>query len=149
MLNSAVHIQTKSPYDLIQERYLDDPWKIMIVCIMLNLTRGCQVKGVIEEFFLKYPTPDACSQANMDELIRIIKPLGLWKRRSGSLIKFSTAWLGQWKDVRELPGIGAYAYDAWQIFVEGAIMDPEQVHDHKLKDYTAWACVMDRTVQLQ
>lgn len=136
---SSLHLQQKSPYDLIQERYLDDPWRIMIVCIMLNLTRGCQVKGVIEEFFRKYPTPEQCAAADHDELTALIKPLGLWKRRDGSLVKFSTAWLGQWKDVRDLPGIGDYAYDAWQIFVEGAVPSPVQVHDHKLKDYSAWA----------
>lgn len=142
------HMLVRSPYDLIQERYVGDPWRIMVVCIMLNLTRGCQVKGVVDSFFTKYPTPDACAAADMDELIKVIKPLGLWKRRAISLVKFSNAWLGQWKDIRDLPGIGSYAYDAWQIFVEGTVPSPTQVHDHKLKEYAAWARPqMDRKVQ--
>lgn len=146
MVSNTAHLQLRSPYDLIQERYLGDPWRIMIVCIMLNLTRGCQVKGVIDEFFKAYPTPEACATAHAGPIIEIIKPLGLWQRRTSTLIRFSTAWLGQWKDVRDLPGIGDYAYDAWQIFVEGTVPSPAQVHDHKLKDYSAWAhsLVVDR-----
>ena len=140
VVESRKHLDQKSPYDLIQERYLDDPWRIMIVCIMLNLTRGRQVKDVINQFFEKYPTPQKCAEAHTDDLTEIVRSLGMWQKRTMTLIKFSQEWInGPWGDVSDLFGIGKYARDAWAIFVECRIPEPETINDGKLKLYAEWA----------
>ena len=41
---------------LLQEIYQDDPWKMLVCCILLNLTKRQQVDGIRHELFSKYPT---------------------------------------------------------------------------------------------
>ena len=55
-------------------------------------------------------------EADEDELSEILKPLGLYRRRAKTLIKFSWMWVNGFNDVMELHGIGQYAKDSWEIF---------------------------------
>ena len=101
---------------LLQEIYQDDPWKMLVCCILLNLTRRQQVDGIRDELFDKYPTEYEMMEADEDELSEILKPLGLYRRRAKTLIKFSWMWVNGFSDVTELYGIGQYARDSWEIF---------------------------------
>ncbi|RYF33356.1 MAG: hypothetical protein EOO38_30230, partial [Cytophagaceae bacterium] len=74
---------------LIQHDYVDDPWKVLVCCLLLNRTGGQQVRNVIKEFFGKYPTPEAMLAAEHDEVVGVIKPLGLYNRRAKLLKEFS------------------------------------------------------------
>ena len=62
---------------LLQEIYQDDPWKMLVCCILLNLTKRQQVDEVRHELFTKYPTEYEMMEANEDELANILQPLGL------------------------------------------------------------------------
>ena len=104
---------------ILQELYIDDPWKMMVGCILLNQTTRKQVDGVRSVLFDMYSTPEEMSKAREDVLSDIIAPLGLQNRRARTLKMFSKDWLLDWDDVSELYGIGKYAKDSWQIFVEG------------------------------
>jgi hypothetical protein len=33
-------VPRRTPYNLIQERYAPDPWKVMAICMLLNRTKG-------------------------------------------------------------------------------------------------------------
>jgi|TARA_B100000900_G_C20357407_1_gene624881 methyl-CpG-binding domain protein 4 len=101
---------------LLQEIYQEDPWKMLVCCILLNLTKRQQVDGVRHELFSKYPTEYEMMEADEDELSEILKPLGLYRRRAKTLIKFSWMWVCGFNDVKELHGIGQYAKDSWEIF---------------------------------
>ena len=101
---------------LLQEIYQEDPWKMLVCCILLNLTKRQQVDGVRHELFSKYPTEYEMMEANEEELSEILKPLGLYRRRAKTLIKFSWMWANGFNDVSELYGIGEYARDSWEIF---------------------------------
>ena len=101
---------------LLQEIYQDDPWKMLVCCILLNLTKRQQVDGIRHELFSKYPTEYEMMEADEDELSEILKPLGLYRRRAKTLIKFSWMWVNGFNDVMELHGIGQYAKDSWEIF---------------------------------
>ena len=101
---------------LLQEIYQDDPGKMLVCCILLNLTKRQQVDGVRHELFSKYPTEYEMMEAEEDELSEILKPLGLYRRRARTLIKFSWMWVNGFTDVMELHGIGQYAKDSWEIF---------------------------------
>ena len=91
---------------LLQEVYQDDPWKMMVCCILLNLTKRQQVDGVRHELFDKYPTEYEMMEADEEELSEILKPLGLYNRRAKTLIKFSWMWVNGFSDVKELYGVG-------------------------------------------
>jgi len=101
---------------LLQEIYQDDPWKMLVCCILLNLTKRQQVDGIRHKLFDKYPTEYKMIEADEDELSEILKPLGLYRKRAKTLIKFSWMWVNGFSNVMELYGIGQYARDSWEIF---------------------------------
>ena len=101
---------------LLQEIYRDDPWKMLVCCILLNLTKRTQVDGIRHELFNRYPTPEKMSKANQEELSELLQPLGLYNRRANTLVRFSEDWINGFTDVKDLYGIGQYAKDSWEIF---------------------------------
>jgi len=111
----------KSPYNLLQEKLYEDPWKIFVCCIFCNLTRRVQAEPVFWETLKKWPTPEALANASAYELIKVISHLGLSERRSRALIRMSYDYIhADWKDdPTVLYGIGKYASDAYHIFCSG------------------------------
>lgn len=128
-----------SPYSLIQEELKTDGWRMLVACIMLNQTSITQVRQVIWKFFETYPTPFDLADANHSDVVTIISPLGLQNRRATHLIQMSLAWLDDWKDPLELPGVGKYAKDSWTIFIEGKLLPEDEVDDKELKNFVRWA----------
>jgi endonuclease III len=105
---------------LIQEIYREDPWKMLMGCIMLNLTNNVQVHPIIGNFFEKYPNPEAVIQANINDIVEDIRTLGLYNRRAKNMQNFSHDWLYKdWSKITECRGIGKYASDSYEIFING------------------------------
>ena len=114
-------IPPKSPYNLIQEQLWEDPWKIFVVCIFCNLTKRLTAEPYFWETLKRWPTPEKLSQANIHDLISLIKPLGLSQRRARALKRMSYEFIHKdWKDdPTTLYGIGKYGSDAYRIFCKG------------------------------
>ncbi len=104
---------------LLQEIYQDNGWKMLVCCMLVNVTNRKQVDIVRNELFTKYPTPEDMMKAEHSELVEIIKPLGLYNTRAERLIKMSEGYVNGFNDVTELYGIGQYAKDSWEIFQLG------------------------------
>lgn len=136
-----------SPYFLVQERFRDDPWKLLVCCILLNQTSGKSALPVWEALFERWPSaedfrlaslfPDDCA-----EMLDVIRPLGLQNRRLQNLIGMSFDYdivhpENDTDRVRELRGVGKYASDSFRMFVGGRIV--EDVDDKELKKYVQWA----------
>ena len=101
---------------LLQEIYQDNAWKMLVCCILLNLTKRTQVDIIRDELFKLYPTPNKMKNANVDRLSNLLQPLGLYNKRARTLKRFSEGWTKGFKSVDELYGIGQYAKDSWEIF---------------------------------
>ena len=101
---------------LLQEIYQDDPWKMLVCCMLVNLTNRKQVDTIRDKLFSRYPTPQDMMKAEHSELVDIIKPLGLYNTRAARLIKMREGYIKGFKYVDELYGIGQYAKDSWEIF---------------------------------
>ena len=101
---------------LLQEIYQDNGWKMLVCCMLVNVTNRKQVDIVRNELFTKYPTPEDMMKAEHSELVEIIKPLGLYNTRAERLIKMSEGYVNGFNSVDELYGIGQYAKDSWEIF---------------------------------
>ena len=101
---------------LLQEIYKDDGWKMLVCCMLVNLTNRKQVDTVRDKLFFKYPTPKDMMKAKHSDLVDIIKPLGLYNTRADRLIKMSKGYVKVFKSVDYLYGIGQYAKDSWEIF---------------------------------
>jgi methyl-CpG-binding domain protein 4 len=128
-------IPVRSLRRLIQEDYYPDEFKVLVCCMLLNRTRGQQVRSVVDRLFEKYPCSNDMANAVEEELVELLKPLGFQKQRAKRLIKFADAYQGMWwQDARELPGVGEYAFDCWRMFfLEELGNDPP--NDHALLDY--------------
>ena len=128
-------IPPESPYDLLQERFWPDGWKILVVCLLLNQTSRKQVEPIIAEFFEKFPNPEALVGCDEEDLKNLIRPLGLVNRRADTLKRFSEEFVTKkWSKAKELYGCGKYADDTYEIFVTGE-WKKVVPDDHALNDY--------------
>lgn len=78
-----------SPFGLIEELLTDDPWKLLIGCIMLNQTTRSQMDPVLYAFLEKFPTAAVAAAASVEEVTQVVAPLGLQERRPAAIIRFS------------------------------------------------------------
>ncbi|XP_048551769.1 uncharacterized protein LOC125531391 isoform X2 [Triticum urartu] len=130
----------RSPHNLLQEKYASDPWKVMLICMFLNLTQGIQVKRILEGFFERYPDPWSAINADPDKMAEYLAPLGLQHVRTRNIKKLSKQYVGnEWTHITQLCGVGKYAADAYAIFCAGRAREvvPD---DHKLVDYWNYVC---------
>ena len=137
-----------SPSNLLQEQYREEPWKMMVLCIMLNQTHYKQVYKVKDEFFRRWPTPEKAMYAAPEQMKEVLWSLGFYNRRTNAIQKFSRQYqAGAWTTVDELYGVGKYGKHSWMIFLENKI--PNDVTDKKLKEYLEWKSTKTSTQQLQ
>lgn len=105
--------------DLIQSHYKEDPWKIMIACIMLNQTSNVQVRPVITHFFREFPAPHFVNESHQGLIAIILQPTGFQNIKAKRIVDFTRVWNSGERDPNKFPGIGPYAKDTWKIFIEG------------------------------
>ena len=120
-------------YDIIQEKYADDPWKVLVCCILLNQTSNTQVRPLIEDFFIKWPNPFYVSLEKKETISNFIRTTGFQNIKAGRILKFSKEWIEGGRDPKKFTGIGEYGREAWRIFVDrDTNFSPK---DKKLKMY--------------
>ena len=103
--------------DLMVQQQIDGPWQHMVGVIMLNQTSRIQVKRVLPEFLRYWDTPDKLLAANIEDIKKVIAPLGMTNIRAKRLLGMSRDFL-TWnhKDATILYGIGKYGSDSYEIF---------------------------------
>jgi methyl-CpG-binding domain protein 4 len=105
---------------IIQQEFQHDPFKLLIGCIMLNQTSNKNVRQVIYDFFDRWPTPNSILEANEDDIREAIRPLGFYNVRTNRIIRFSHDYINKkFNRASELYGIGKYAEDSYEIFING------------------------------
>jgi methyl-CpG-binding domain protein 4 len=93
------------------------------------------MEPIVEEMFRRWPNAPSLANAPDEELQELIKPLGMWRRRTKTLKKMSHQYhSSQWFDVEELAGVGQYARRAYHIFILGEIGE-NPPNDHALLEY--------------
>jgi len=128
----------QSPFDLVQEPYFGDDWKVLVCCQLLNMTTHFQVRKVLPVLCGEWTDAEAMANADEDVLREMLRPLGLSNKRAKSLIRFSNEYLqDEWKTAKELYGVGKYGDDAWHIFCVGDWRDVEP-NDQALNKYHDW-----------
>lgn len=112
-------------YELIQEKYSDDPWKILVCAILVRRARGSVAKAIASELFRRFPT--ACDYwlfAKDDDIFTLLKPLGFGNVRTAAIRKLTSAYVElpnpyDLNGVATLPEVGNYALESYAIFVLG------------------------------
>lgn len=125
----------RSPFGLLEELLQGYPWQLLVACILLNRTGRAVVDAVLGPLFRRWPTPAALLEDSENSgLEQLVAPLGLQRRRSRMLLRFSREYLqaiaadGEplpLKRLRGLHGMGKYSCDAYQLFVVGAVENVE------------------------
>jgi len=75
--------------DIIQKKYKDDPWKVLVCCILLNQTTNQQVRPIITSFFQKWPDSFSVSERDFKEIRDLIRPTGFQNVKSKRIIDLS------------------------------------------------------------
>lgn len=95
------------------------PYKIMIAEFMLQRTRADQVASVYSSFLRQYPDVKSLSEADIDDVKQLLKPLGLFWRamhfiKAANYIKvnFKSRYPSIKEELLTIPGIGDYAAGA-------------------------------------
>lgn len=129
---------TISPYNLIQEwvdRDIYYPWRVLVTCVLLNKTHGRQVRPIFMKLFELCKTPETTIEIPVEQIVEILRPLGLQNVRAKRLRELSADYL-QRRPMREMRGVGQYAIDAYAVFCNGRTdIEPE---DTWLKPYVEW-----------
>ena len=121
--------------DLMVQQQVSNTWQHMVGVICLNQTNRKQVKAVLPKLFKKWAThTELLSSANISDLEKILKPLGMQKRKAERIYRMSqqfSGWNGD--DATELYGIGKYGSDSYRLFYKNVV--PTNVGDHELNRY--------------
>ena len=119
---------------LMVQQQVKSVWQHMVGVICLNLTNRVQVKAVLPKLFKKYPNPITFIRGHSSTQKKMLKPLGMVNKRLERLKKMSIDFLTwDYKDAKDLHGIGKYGSDSYRIFYKNEI--PKDVEDKELKRY--------------
>jgi endonuclease III-like uncharacterized protein len=118
---------------LIQEEYTSDSWKMMVCCILLNQTNNKQVRPILNSLFNFIPNPQYAIACDKEKLAEIIKTTGFQNVKASRIVKLSEKWIEGFECVTDLPGIGKYGLDSWNIFIREDLT--VTTRDKKLKAY--------------
>lgn len=130
-------------------RPADREWAVLACSILCHrTTRGPILRVALDVLGRGWPRPDwlAATPANPRWLASLearLRPLGLHRRRARLLAAQAAAWidaggpgpfLAGARDVRELPGVGGYGRQAWELLVLGRLD-----LDYRDRVLAAWA----------
>lgn len=93
---------------------------MLVACQLVNLTTWDAARPSLDWLRARYVVPRVLAAADPADLHDAMRPLGLWRRRSATLVRFAQAWVLQAprtaQEVLRMPGCGPYASDSWAIF---------------------------------
>ncbi len=93
------------------------PYEILIAEMFLNVTRTEVMEKVYPAFVQRYPTFHALRSADREELIEVIRPIGLYNTRADALLEIAETLAGEpfprtKEELLELPRVGEYVASA-------------------------------------
>lgn len=96
--------------------YLDhqEPWQLLIAVILSAQCTDARVNIVTPDLFLAYPSLEALSRANLQDVERLIHSTGFYHNKSKNLIacatmlveKYNSKLPSKMEDLIQLPGVG-------------------------------------------
>ncbi|KAG2053836.1 DNA glycosylase [Suillus hirtellus] len=86
------YIENAKPI-LIQAAVSDNPWQLLIAVKLLNVTTGRYAIPVFWKLMDRWPTPRDMIEADHDELVNILRPLGLYNKRAAWMKEISQEYI--------------------------------------------------------
>eukprot|EP00775_Hariotina_reticulata_P002680 gene2680-2981_t len=117
--------------DYLQEELWQEPWRLLLGCMLLNKTSGKQVRSVFWRLLQLCPTPEAAVTADVDDIRAIITPLGLHNKRAVAVQRFSYDFIHKELHTNRAADMKMYVLSGSLLIApEGA--DPELPADARL-----------------
>jgi len=105
----------------------------MVCCICLNQTNNKQVRPILDILFSMIPDPNSALSCDTQRISECLKSTGFQNIKADRIKKMSQKWISGFSDPSELPGIGKYGQDSWDIFINGNL--ERETNDKKLRIY--------------
>ncbi len=100
-----------------------DRYMKIVAEVLLQRTRAETVSAFLPQFLQLYPDWESLAQADETVLSEVLKPLGLWRRRTTSLLGLARGIVereGIWpldrQDLESIPAVGQYVANAVLLF---------------------------------
>jgi hypothetical protein len=152
----------ESPFGLLEELFVDDPWRLLLSTILLNRTTRRQVDTVMHEFLKEWPDCSALLRDHGDSasfstrMADALQPLGMNLRRTYGIVRFcrdyehavleASTGLGldperaafalTREQVMGMYNCGMYAYGAYRLFIQRCF--DFELEDHALTAFAEY-----------
>ncbi len=91
-----------------------EPWRLMVMARLSAQCTDARVNEVCRELFSRFPTLDALADAPLSDIADIVRPCGLWQRKSADIKEecrivrdeFDGKVPDNMEDLLSLPGVG-------------------------------------------
>ena len=98
-------------------------YEMIVTEILLQRTKAEMVSSIYPAFFTRFDSWDKINKANLEEIQELIKPLGIWRRRSITLknlahemVQRQGSFPSNRNEIDKLPGVGQYVGNAIEMF---------------------------------
>lgn len=105
-------------------------YQLIVTEVLLQQTRAETVSRVYDDFFGAYPDWNSLASADLAELQDMLRPVGIWRRRSTRLVELAQRVLElggalptERDDLEKLPAVGQYVASAALLF-QGVSREP-------------------------
>lgn len=114
MMNSIFdYLDELIPNPVCELNYNKD-YELLLAVMMSAQTTDKRVNMVTDVLYKKYPTIESLSNASIDDIIEIIKPIGTFRKKASNIISISNSLLKEQKGIvpndrkylESLPGVG-------------------------------------------
>jgi methyl-CpG-binding domain protein 4 len=109
---------------------------MMVCCICLNQTNNKQVRPILESLFSIIPDQVSAISCEKERISECLKSTGFQNVKADRIKKMSQKWIEGFENPSELPGIGKYGQDSWDIFINGNT--ERETSDRKLITYLSF-----------
>lgn len=93
----------------------ESPYRLIVTEFLLQRTHAERVASIYSSFFNRYPSWVSLANAQRPDLVSILKPLGLWRRRVDVIKNLANAIHARRgrlpsarQEIENLPGVGQY-----------------------------------------
>lgn len=120
----------------------EDPFRVLISTILSQRTRDEMTEKASAQLFAKYDTPHAIAVAGVDDIERLIKPVGFYHQKAVQIQRVSQALLEQhggrvprnYEELIELPQVGPKTANCVLVYGFGEPRIPTDTHVHRVSN---------------
>ncbi|OGS50395.1 MAG: hypothetical protein A3K65_00840 [Euryarchaeota archaeon RBG_16_68_12] len=118
----------------------EDPFRVLIGTILSQRTRDEMTEVASRQLFAKYGTPQALARARVDDVERLIRPVGFYRQKARKLREVSRVLLDRhggrvpatYEELIELPQVGPKTANCVLVYGYGLQALPIDTHCHRI-----------------